>query len=120
MVYKKVLYMSYEDICILGWNLNAMMVLINIFVAMNIFSSSDPIEMEKNSHTLQKLSKEFEKYYPNRRFETIISFIIPFTAFYRILFRLFEMYMFFKKNKGTKIYDFLIYKYQKDINKAKK
>ena len=112
--------MSYEDIFVLGWNLNALMVLINLLLAINIFKSSDPIEMQKNSEVLKKLNIEFEHYYPNRKFETLISFIIPFTAFYRILFRIVEMYLFFQKNHGTKIYDFMIYKYQRDIDKAKR
>jgi len=29
------------------------------------------------------------------------------------------MSLFFKKNEGTKMYDFMIYKYQSDIDKMK-
>ena len=113
--------MSYSDIFILGWNLNALMFVINLFVAVNIFRSvEDPIELQEYTNTIEELNEEFKKYYPNRTFETLISFIVPFTAFYRILFRLIEMYLFFKKNQGTKIYDFMIYKYQHDIDKAKR
>ncbi|MEA3353481.1 MAG: hypothetical protein U9Q33_06680 [Campylobacterota bacterium] len=111
--------MSYSDILILGWNLNAFMFVINLFLAVNIVRSNDPTQLEKESKVLNELSQEMEKYYPNRQVETLISYLIPFTAFYRILFKLIEMNMFFSKNKGTKMFDFVIYKYQKEIQKAK-
>ncbi len=110
--------MSYEDIFVLGWNLNALMFFINIFVAINVFSSADPQKMQEHSDTLKELNIEFEKYYPNKRWESLLSYAIPFTAFYKILFRFVEMWLFFRKNSGTKIYDFMIYKYQRDIQKA--
>ncbi|MEA3288791.1 MAG: hypothetical protein U9Q04_01310 [Campylobacterota bacterium] len=111
--------MNYSDIFILGWNLNAFMFVINLFLAVNIVRSNDPERLEKESELLNKLSSEMEEYYPNRQIETLISYLVPFTAFYRILFKLAEMIMFFNKNRGTKMFDFIIYKYQQDIAKAK-
>ena len=106
--------MSYMDICILGWNLNAAMFFVNLILAVNILKSEDLEHFDKQKEILNNLQQEFEQYYPNRRFETVISFIVPFTAFYRILFKLIELYMFLHKNKGAKFYDFVVYKYQTD------
>ena len=111
--------MSYEDIFIIGWNLNALMFIINLVLAISVLRSNDPASLSKESETLRELKEEFDTYYPNRKYDTIITYIIPFTAFFRVSFRMFEMKLFFDKNKGTKMYDFMIYKYQSDINKAK-
>jgi len=111
--------MEYGDIFILGWNLNAMMFVLNLLVAINIFRSGQIADIEKNKQILDELHSEFEKLYPNRKFETIISYIVPFAAFYRVGYKLIEIYMFLKKNKNSTIFDFMIYKYQVDIQKAK-
>ncbi|MEA3315806.1 MAG: hypothetical protein U9Q30_08130 [Campylobacterota bacterium] len=112
--------MTYSEIFILGWNLNAMMFVINLLLAFFIIKKKNPQELEKESRTLRKLKVEFDNYYPNRKYETMLSYAIPFTAFLRISFKLVEMISFFSRNKDTHIYDFMIYKYQSDINKMKK
>ena len=96
------------------------MFVVNLSLVFFVFRNKNPKELEKESRTLQKLKMEFDNYYPNRKYETMISYAIPFTAFLRISFKLIEMISFFSKNKGTHIYDFMIYKYQTDINKIKK
>ena len=111
--------MSYIDIFILGWNLNALMFVINLFLAIGVIKGSSQDKLQEQSQVLQELQLEFQKYYPNRKAETIISYIVPFTAFLRISFRLIEMMSFFSKNKGTSMYDFMVYKYSSDIEKAK-
>lgn len=111
--------MSYADILILGWNLNALMFVVNLFLAINVMKSTDMEQVEKESERLSVLKQQFDTYYPNRKYETMLSYLIPFTAFYRISFKLVEMSMFFSKNKGTKMFDFIVYKYQTDIEKAK-
>ena len=111
--------MEYSDILILGWNLNAMMFVVNLLIAINIIKTKEIEQFQKEAEMLKGLTQQIEKYYPNKQYETLISYMIPFTAFYRILFKLIEMQMFFTKNKGTKIYDFIVYKYKTDINKAK-
>ena len=111
--------MSYGDIFIIGWNLNALMFVVNLLMAFTILKSSDPMDLVKESEQLGLLKEEFDKYYPNRRYETLITYFFPFTAFFRLGFRFFEMSLFFKKNEGTKMYDFMIYKYQSDIDKMK-
>jgi len=111
--------MSYGDIFIIGWNLNALMFVVNLLMAFTILKSSDPMDLVKESEQLNILKEEFDKYYPNRRYETLITYFFPFTAFFRLGFRFFEMSLFFKKNEGTKMYDFMIYKYQSDIDKMK-
>lgn len=112
--------MTYTDIFILGWNLNAAMFVVNLFMAINVIKTNNVEDIEKESQALGELKQEFDKYYPNRQYETLLSYAIPFTAFYRILFKLFEMVMFFNKNKGSKMFDFIVYKYQSDIDKAKR
>lgn len=111
--------MSYADIIILGWNLNALMFVVNLLLALNVMKADDIQKIQEQGELLSKLKQEFDNYYPNRRYETLISYMIPFTAFYRVVFKLLEMVMFFSKNKDTKMFDFMIYKYEKDIQKAK-
>jgi len=36
-----------------------------------------------------------------------------------MIFRLVEMFFFFQKNKEAKMFDYMVYKYSSDINKAK-
>ncbi|MBD3841044.1 MAG: hypothetical protein IE909_04000 [Campylobacterales bacterium] len=111
--------MQYTDIFILGWNLNALMFVVNLYLATSIIRTSEMDQFEIQRKVLHTLQTEFEQYYPNRKIETLFSYLIPFTAFYRVLFRLLEMFLFFQKNKNTKMYDFVVYKYQSDIEKAK-
>ncbi len=112
--------LSYTDIFILGWNLNALMFVVNLMMAMRILNSNDVNELHKESETLKNLKEKFDELYPNRKYDVFISYLFPFTAFFRVLFRIIEMAMFFNKNEGTKMYHFMIYKYQLDINKAKR
>jgi len=111
--------MTYSEIFILGWNLNALMFIVNLILAFNVIRSSDPIQLSKENEKLSALKQEIDIYYPNRIIETIGSYLIPFTAFYRVSFRLVQMSSFFKRNPGTTMYDFMVYKYEEDIKKAK-
>ncbi|MEA2017111.1 MAG: hypothetical protein U9N59_01575 [Campylobacterota bacterium] len=111
--------MSYSEIFILGWNLNGLMFVINLFTAMNVMKSTDIVTMSKDQETLSELKEELDTYYPNRSWETLISYFIPFTAFFRVSWRFYEMKMFFTKNEGTRLFDFMVYRYQKDIQIAK-
>ena len=111
--------MTYADIFIIGWNLNALMFMINLLLAVSVLRANDPVSLSKESETLRELKEEFDELYPNRRYDTLITYFIPFTAFFRVSFRMYEMKMFFNKNEGTKMYDFMIYKYQTDINRVK-
>ncbi len=111
--------MSYLDICILGWNLNALMFVTNLLLAVRVIRTNDVEEIEEQTRFLEELKFEFDKYYPNRKIEIIISYAIPFTAFFRMTLRLVEMFFFFTKNKNTTMYDFMVYKYSYDIQKAK-
>ncbi len=112
--------MSYFDIFALGWNLNAVMFIVNLLLAITILKSNDVTNLQKESEVLKELKLEFDKFYPNRAYETLVSYAVPFTAFFRVIWKLIEMSMFFRKNEGTKMFDFMVYKYQLDINKAKK
>lgn len=111
--------MSYEEILILGWNLNVIMFLLNLFFAFRTMSTKTREQMEEENRVLSSLKEEFDKYYPNRKYETILTYLIPFTAFFRMSFRLIEMSSFFSRNKGTTMVDYMIYKYEKDIKIAK-
>ena len=73
--------MSYFDILSLGWNLNALMFVINLVLAINIIKTNDISKLHKESKILNDLKTEFDKLYPNRGFETLISYVVPFTAF---------------------------------------
>ena len=73
--------MSYADILILGWNLNALMFVVNLFLAINVMKSADMEEFEKESERLSVLKQQFDAYYPNRRYETMVSYIIRLPLF---------------------------------------
>jgi hypothetical protein len=111
--------MSYLDICIIGWNLNTLMFVVNFLIAIRVISTQDRSKLQEESMILKELKYELEKYYPNRTLSTIITYIIPFTAFFRMSFRLIEMFFFFQKNKEAKMFDYMVYKYNYDIQKAK-
>jgi len=111
--------MSYDEIFFLGWSLNAFMFFINLFLAITILKASDPTQVYKEHQVLHELKEEFDKYYPNRAIETLISYFIPFVAFYRVAWRFFELKMFLNKNAEASMFDFMVYKYQADIQKAK-
>jgi len=111
--------MSYSDIFVMGWNLNVVMLIINFMLAMKMMKNTDIVQASKEHDKLNELKEELAKYYPNRGFETLISYFIPFTAFYRVSWRLYEMKIFFEKNKNTNMFDFMVYKYQRDIQLAK-
>lgn len=111
--------MSYLDIFILGWNLNALMFVVNFLMAIRVISSQDREKLQEQSHILRDLKQELDKFYPYRTYTTILTYMVPFTAFFRMSFRLIEMQFFFAKNKEAKMYDYMIYKYMSDINKAK-
>lgn len=111
--------MSYEEIFIIGWNLNLVMFLLNLFLAFKTMSSKSKDDIVKENAILSNLKDEFDKYYPYRKYETIATYLIPFTAFFRMSYRVMEMVSFFNKNSGTTMFDYMIYKYQSDINTAK-
>ncbi|HIP13120.1 MAG TPA: hypothetical protein EYG97_04295 [Arcobacter sp.] len=112
--------MSYFEIFVLGWNLNGFVFLVNLLLAFLTVKANDPISLHKQSEVLKELKEEFDILYPNRKYEVMISYILPFTAFFRTSFRFIEMSMFFKANQDTKMYDFMVYKYTEDINKQKR
>lgn len=111
--------MNYLDICILGWNLNALMFLVNFLMAVRVISTQDKDSLHKESEILKELKDEMDKYYPNRTITTIVTYMVPFTAFFRMAFRIIEMFFFFQKNQQAKMFDYMVYKYTSEINKAK-
>ncbi|MFK2821591.1 hypothetical protein [Arcobacter sp. YIC-80] len=111
--------MSYLDICILGWNLNALMFLINFVMAIKVISSQNSDKLQEESLILKDLKEQMDKYYPYRTQSTIITYIVPFTAFFRMSLRFIEMFFFFQKNQNSKMFDYMVYKYMTEINKAK-
>lgn len=111
--------MSYSDIFIVGWNLNALMFILNFLIALTVISNKQNRDLKAESQALRDLKNEFEHYYPYRKYTTLLSYMLPFTAFFRMAYRLFEMSMFFAKNSGTTMYDYMTYKYQMDIAIAK-
>jgi len=110
--------MTYSEIFILGWNLNALMFVINLILAFNVIKSADVVKVSKENEKLSELKQQVDLYYPNRAIETFLSYVIPFAAFYRVGYRLLELRAFLSKNKEATLFDFMIYKYQRDIEKA--
>jgi hypothetical protein len=96
------------------------MFLSNLFLAVSSFNPKDITQIHKQSSILRELKQEHAKLFPNRRYETLISYFVPFTAFFRVAYRYFEMFMFFRTNKDTQMFDYMVYTYTKDINKIKK
>lgn len=111
--------MSYIDICIMGWNLNAFMFVVNFLMAIRVISSSDRDKLQEESIVLKELKEQMEMYYPYRTQTTIITYLVPFTAFFRMSYRLIEMFFFFQKNQGSRMFDYMVYKYTTEINRAK-
>jgi hypothetical protein len=65
------------------------------------------------------LKEELDKYYPYRTYSTIFSYLVPFTAFFRMSFRLVEMFFFFQKNQDARMFDYMVFKYASDIQRAR-
>ncbi|MGA1932249.1 hypothetical protein ACH5BF_05950 [Arcobacter sp. YIC-464] len=111
--------MTYLDICVLGWNLNVLMFLINFFLAIRVIFSQDRDRLQEESIVLKDLKEQMDRYYPYRTQTTIITYLVPFTAFFRMSVRFLEMFFFFQKNRGSKMFDYMVYKYTTEINRAK-
>lgn len=111
--------MSYTDIFIIGWNLNAFMFVLNFLIVLRVVSNKANEDLQGESEVLRNLKAEFDHYYPYRKYMTLLTYMVPFTAFFRMAHRLIEMYLFFNKNAGTSMYDYMAYKYQNDISTAK-
>ena len=99
--------------------MNAFMFVVNLLMAVRVVSTQDKSKIHEESLVLKELKEELDKYYPYRTFATIAAYMVPFTAFFRISFRLVEMYLFFQKNQNAKMFDYMVYKYSYDIEKAK-
>jgi len=110
--------MDYGQIFMYGWGLNIVMFLVNLSIALNVIKSTDVTTMTKEHQILGELKLEIDKYYPNRGYETLVSYFIPFVAFYKVSWRIIEMIMFFSKNQNTRMFDFMVYRYQKEIDVA--
>lgn len=111
--------MTYEEICILGWNLNLLMFFINLAMAIRTMSQKPKEQLLQENKILTELKMEFDLYYPYRKYETLVTYLIPFTAFFRISYRIIEILSFFSKNKGSTLVDYMIFKYKSDIELAK-
>jgi len=110
---------SYEEIFILGWNLNLLMFLINFVIALRTMTQKSREQLLQENEVLTELKMEFDLYYPYRKYETLVTYMIPFTAFFRMGYRILEMVSFFSKNQETTMVDYMIYKYKRDIELAK-
>ncbi len=111
--------MSYEEIFILGWKLNFFMLLLNMFIVFKALKAKGPMDLHKENESLEELKNEFTYYYPYRKYATLLSYFTPFMGFFKIAYNLLEMMMFMKKNKDTSIFEFMLYRYERDIALAK-
>jgi hypothetical protein len=110
---------SYSEIIILGWNINGLMFIVNLFIVINSSGSNDPTQMQRQSEKLKELKEEIEDIFPLRKYDIFITYFVPFTALFKVSYRVYEMNLFFKANEGTKLYDFMVYKLEKDISNRK-
>ncbi|PHO11201.1 hypothetical protein CPG37_01795 [Malaciobacter canalis] len=111
--------MSYEEIFILGWLANIFMIFANILVVLMVVKTNDAEKLKEQSIQLNELKKEYDKYYPYHKQMTLLAYMLPFTGFFKVGFKLFEMFLFLSKNKEANVYNFIEYKYTKEIQKAK-
>ncbi len=111
--------MSYYEIFVIGWSLNVFMFVINLFVAIGVFSNIDMSNVHEENRILQELKEEFDKYYPYKSLTSILTYAIPFTASYKILYHFIEMYFFFQKNSQARMFDYIVYKYKSELAKVK-
>ena len=49
--------MSYLDICIIGWNLNALMFVVNFLIAIRVISTQDRSKLQEESMVLKELKE---------------------------------------------------------------
>lgn len=111
--------MSYLDIFILGWNLNALMFALNFIIVLFVVNSYNKEDLKEQSKVLNELKKEFDQYYPYRKYSTLGTYLFPFAAFFRMSYRLLEMKLFLSRNTNSTMYDYMMYKYENDILVAK-
>lgn len=111
--------MTYEAIFILGWKLNAFMLVLNLLIVFRALKGRGPMDLHKENESLEELKNEFTFYYPYRKYGTLLSYLTPFMGFFKIAYNIIEMFMFMKKNEGTSLFEFMLYRYQRDINRAK-
>ena len=95
------------------------MFVVNFLIAIRVISTQDRSKLQEESLVLKELKDELETYYPNRTLTTLLTYAVPFTAFFRMSYKLVEMYFFFQRNKEAKMFDYMVYKYSSDISKAK-
>ena len=50
--------MSYLDICIIGWNLNALMFVVNFLIAIRVISTQDRSKLHEESLVLKELKED--------------------------------------------------------------
>ena len=111
--------MSYEEIFILGWKLNVFMLVLNLFIVLRALKAKGPMDLHKENASLEELKNEFTHYYPYRKYGTLLSYFTPFMGFFKIAYNMVEMFMFLKKNEGSSLFEFMLYRYQRDISRAK-
>lgn len=111
--------MSYYEICVIGWSLNVLMFLANLLVALKTFSSTNIENLHEENMILKELKEELDKYYPNKNLTMMLTYFIPFTAFFKTTFKFIEMFFFFQKNTQARMFDYIVYKYTNELNKAK-
>lgn len=111
--------MSYFEIFILGWFLNAFMLLVNSILYVKFMNLQKLDLLDEEIEIIYELQSEVNKYYPNKKGETLFSYLLPFTAFFKTLFLIIEMLNFFIKDENKSMYDFLIHKYFKEIERAR-
>lgn len=111
--------MTYTEIFIIGWNFNALMFVINLILAFKVISTVDRDKLSQESEELKELKTELDSYYPYRTYTTLLSYVIPFTASFRIIYKIIEMFIFLNKNQNARMFDYMVFKYKEDIIRAR-
>ena len=68
--------MTYLDICIIGWNLNALMFVTNFLLAIRVISTQDRDTLQEESLVLKELKEELDNYYPYRTYSTFATYAL--------------------------------------------
>lgn len=111
--------MSYFDILTFGWFLNISIFLINFLFKARYMKLENMDILEEERVIVNELKNEVLIHYPNKKQEKILTCLIPFTAFFKTIYSFTDMIIFFLKEKNRSMYDFMVYKYFKEIERAR-
>lgn len=91
--------MSYEEIFILGWLANILMLFINIVVVFSVVRTNEVAKLKEQSLALEELKKEYDKYYPYHKQMAIIAYFYLLQVFLELDLDFLRCFYFYQKIK---------------------